>query len=207
MENKLKVEFNLDIQKYFSNYSPTSHEIPKTYESDFTIEGLFITTEGFIGVTMMNSIGFRCGYVGIPTGLISLENGLNELDCHGGVTYTGSGILDSTFQDNIGIFEAKELNKGITFFGWDYGHLGDTSDNETFLKYCPGHYTMPDFAGDSKIWTQEEVLAEIVDVSTQLQNMEWNELNINVSRLKPSKLKAGLQFSNGKIRFLSKGKK
>ncbi len=204
---KLKTEFGLKINKFFDG---KVFNLPETYKSDFTLEELFITDEGFIGVVMMNSIGFRCGYVGVPTGLLSDGTGEMEIDCHGGITHTGSGILNSTFQEFVGIFEAKKLNKFINFFGWDYGHLGDIPDNDTFLKYCPGHYVMPDFGDGSygrKMATQEDVLQEVKKVSSQINNMDWNDLNMDVSKLEPKKLKAGLRFSNGKLRFLSKGKR
>ena len=69
-------------------------------------------------------LGHRCGYVGVPKehpmyGL-DYEKYTDEIDCHGGLTY--SGFLG-------------EENKEYWYFGFDCAHFGDGIDIESLKKY------------------------------------------------------------------------
>ena len=203
MEN-LRPEFKLKTKKYFSSLEELRKEFPQTYENKFTVEDIFITEEGLIGVIIMNSIGFRCGYVGVPPGVISESDGINEIDCHGGITHSGPGILSATFKVTVTEKEAKLLNETITFFGWDYGHLYDIADHDTIEKYIPGSYKFPDFGDGKHMYTTADVRKEVQEVSTQMSKMLWNDLTLNIQKINSTELKAGLHFSAGKVRFTHK---
>jgi len=198
---KLKLEFGLELNKFFAE---KNFNLPETYSNNFTLEKLFITDEGFIGVVMMNRFGFRCGYVGIPKDLVSVDK--VDLNCHGGITYTGTGVLDEFFKKILESFEIKKLSDSINFFGWDYGHADDIPDIKTFSKYCSEDYSIPEFWDNKisrKMWTQEDVIPEVKSVSTQLNNPEFLILNQNNSKVIPKKRNTDLNFiyGNNKLCF------
>ena len=85
------------------------------------IEKDWITTAGFRAVVIMQDIGFRCGYVGIPrghalhgVGYYDVEAADGEyLDVHGGLTFAN------------GLPDYPTASDGLWWFGYDCGHYGD----------------------------------------------------------------------------------
>ena len=72
--------------------------------------------------------GYRCGYVAIDKnhpyyGLDCGDEGPNEIDCHWGLTYGGTGVH----------FCADE--EGVWWFGFDCGHYTDLTDCNTAREY------------------------------------------------------------------------
>lgn len=72
------------------------------------------------------------------------ETAYNEIECHGGITYTGK-----TFE---------EFDENENCIGWVYNHYGDC--NGSFEFHC-----------DRK-WTTEEILEEVKDVIKQVKKYE-----------------------------------
>lgn len=86
-----------------------------------------------------------CAYVDIaPIG--SIEINLDDIVCHGGVTYTDNRL-------------ATVEHEG-TFIGWDYAHCGDYNG---YLCAINGYASV-----DDKRWTTEEIVAECENVIDQI---------------------------------------
>jgi hypothetical protein len=91
----------------------------------FTVEKDWITAAGLRAVVTMGSMGFRCGYVGVPEGhplhgvgydTAQYEDAQN-IDVHGGLT----------FSDGDGKYPVES---DLWFFGYDCGHLYDRRSDE-----------------------------------------------------------------------------
>lgn len=85
-------------------------------ESDFEYNG-------YRCVTTFNSMGFRCGYVGIQKYRVSQLGKYwfdNSLSVHGGVTFSGE---DHPVED-----------PNLYFIGFDCGHYGDGYDFDEVLR-------------------------------------------------------------------------
>lgn len=93
--------------------------------SKYTIEKDWTTAAGLRAVVIMGSLGYRCGYVGVPTTHplfcvgYSLDTPAFEaaspegmLDVHGGLTYAGGG-------------GDYPVPSELWWFGYDCGHYGD----------------------------------------------------------------------------------
>lgn len=78
---------------------------------------------GYRWIVMQNSMGFRCGYVGIPVGHPWHGKGYDDIDAdvHGGLTFANPGEGDSHW------------------LGFDCAHYGDAPDPE-----LPGTKELPD---------------------------------------------------------------
>lgn len=81
--------------------------------------------KGFPCVITFNSLGFRCGYVGVDKnhplyGASENSDMGNSLSCHGGITYAG-----------------ERFNDGLWYFGFDCGHYGDGMDYDLAIKHFP----------------------------------------------------------------------
>lgn len=87
---------------------------------NFTVEKDWTTAAGLRAVVIMGTIGFRCGYVGVPQGHPLHGVGYDDvrqadgdwLDVHGGLT----------FADGYGTYPVES---NLWFFGYDCGHAGD----------------------------------------------------------------------------------
>lgn len=94
-----------------------------------------------------------CRYVETQADRIRFIN-TNEIDCHGGITYTGKEL------QSIG----ATAENGI-FIGWDYRHgfdyLGSMEDRPA-----------GSFRTFNKKWTTAEILEDVKDVINQLLNIE-----------------------------------
>lgn len=84
-----------------------------------------------------------CAYVKCDESVIDDVTAYDEIMCHGGITFIGSG------------FEGFE---GGRYIGWDYAHYGD---------YMPFMY-----AFDGKKWTTEEIFEEVKEVIKQVKKHE-----------------------------------
>lgn len=92
------------------------------------------TESGLRAVIVMNSLGFHCGYVGVPPGhpLHGVEYSQSTpvlgdspesvFDVHGGITYAGEGGGEPF------------LDAGLWWFGYDCGHCWDAAAPEHIEK-------------------------------------------------------------------------
>lgn len=123
----------------------------------FEIESEFYAA-GLHCVVIAQDMGFRCGYVAVPEGhpWYNLDcKYLEDVDVHGGVTYSGFG---------------HPIDSGEFFIGFDCAHSGDandpkilvdskiTADSERF--HLPG----------SHIWTKGEVIQETTRLAQQVRD-------------------------------------
>lgn len=76
--------------------------------------------KGFPCVVVMQAMGFRTGYVGIPKGHKLFGTDYNDIyiDCHGGLTYADNYLVDQEDED-------------VWWIGYDCGHYGDGHDVDT----------------------------------------------------------------------------
>jgi hypothetical protein len=79
-----------------------------------------------------NDMGFRCGYIAIPTDHKFYDNNFmdndEELEVHGGITFSEQHSL---VEDILG----KQCTD--KWIGFDAGHFGDIPDIDATLKYFP----------------------------------------------------------------------
>lgn len=80
-------------------------------EKDFTIDEYRCVIVG-------QSLGHRCGYVGIPKGhvLYGKDYDAIDIDVHGGLTYAGNGNYP--------------VESDLWWIGFDCAHIGDSKDFE-----------------------------------------------------------------------------
>ena len=92
-----------------------------------------------------------------PTAYIKIPNNLdiddNDIDVHGGITYTG---------DHLWINENEKLDG--KFIGWDYAHYGDYAGYEEKLP--------KELQTGGKKWTAEEIYKEVREACYQIQKMK-----------------------------------
>lgn len=90
-----------------------------------SIEQDWVTKSGLRAVVIMQPMGFRCGYVGVPPGHYLHGVGYDDvkqaygewIDVHGGLTFA-EGESDYPAESD-----------GLWWFGYDCGHLGDGTDS------------------------------------------------------------------------------
>lgn len=75
--------------------------------------------KGYPCVVLFNSLGHRCGYVGLPHGT---DVKINDINCHGGITYSSSHLVLQKDTDRFWI-------------GFDTAHCFDKSDFEKAKEY------------------------------------------------------------------------
>lgn len=121
--------------------------------------------KGFPCVILFMDIGHRCGYVGIPEASgIDVE----EIDCHGGITYGPSSYLHLQEDENI------------EWIGFDTGHYGDGRDVDKIKEYFPDkviqfqYFNMLAGFTPKTLEYCEEECRRIVD---QIIDMLGNEIN------------------------------
>lgn len=110
------------------------------------------------------SCGFRCGYVGLhkddPFYGIH-HNSIDNIDCHGGLTYSKNSLFE---QDDADIW----------WIGFDCGHSGDAYDYESIEKY---------FSDDSEIMTFMQVHKKI-DSEYPISSDTIKDLNYCIEQCK-----------------------
>lgn len=94
-----------------------------------------------------------CAYVEIPGGHklydVRNKNELDNIDCHGGITYVSK----------IGLIKPSNKNhRDGHWIGWDYAHFGD-------YTYLPANF---EIWNEGKKWTTKEIFEEVKDVIEQL---------------------------------------
>ena len=93
--------------------------------SNYVVEKVF-EHSGFLCVVAMMDMGHRCGYVGVPKPHKYYGKNYRRIadyiDCHGGLTYSGGRNYPLADRDDL------------WWFGWDYAHLYDGIDWESFEK-------------------------------------------------------------------------
>ena len=79
---------------------------------------------GYPCVVIFQTIGHRCGYVGLPKNSKYYEVGYDEIDidCHGGLTYASDRLYEQNDTD-------------IWWIGFDCAHCDDSKDYESLYKY------------------------------------------------------------------------
>ena len=97
-------------------------------------------------VLIVSYFNHPCAYVGLPSGhifeLVDYDY-VQDIDCHGGITYGG---------DHHAL--VKELQDSGWFIGWDYAHFGDWCAHSPILG--------------GKKWTTMEIINECMSVVDQL---------------------------------------
>lgn len=115
------------------------------------------TESGLRAVIVMNSLGFHCGYVGVPPGhpLHGVEYSQSTpalgdspesvFDAHGGITFAGDGK---------GEYPVKS---DLWWFGYDCGHLWDAP--------CPEHIEkmQQEYPDSPFMWERAEGVFRDVD--------------------------------------------
>lgn len=78
------------------------------------------TPKGTICLILRNELGSLCGYAAVPYGHPQHGESGEDLECHGGVTYTGRchGVICHTPLP-------EDDHDDIWWFGFDCGHAGD----------------------------------------------------------------------------------
>lgn len=100
-------------------------------------------------------------YVGIPDGHPLRGNRRliqTTISCHGGITLM-ENLRGAISRQNVP--HLAEIFGNQFVIGWDYAHYGDFSPA---LVMC----------SEGKMWTTEEIFAEVKDVIEQLKNFEIN---------------------------------
>lgn len=95
-----------------------------------------------------------CCYVEIPKGHPLYSKGYDDIDnveCHGGLTYSRSYLLDK---------------RNSWFIGWDYAHYDDYIG---CLDKLDGLLSK-----NTHKWTTQELLKEVYEVCKQLKELEQN---------------------------------
>lgn len=93
---------------------------------DYVIEKQF-EYNGFLCAVLMQKLGHRCGYVGIPKGhkLYGRKDLEKTIDVHGGITYSSWKRTDGYPIDKPNDYH---------WIGWDYAHYGDCADADDYIK-------------------------------------------------------------------------
>ena len=128
--------------------------------------------KGFPCVILFMDIGHRCGYVGIPEASgIDVE----EIDCHGGITYGPSSHLHLQEDNNI------------EWIGFDTCHYCDGRDIEKIKEYFPDRVSlltiMSSIHGGYKPKTLEfceEQCKQIVDQVIDILGVEKMNKPLNI---------------------------
>lgn len=109
----------------------------------FAVEKDWITASGLRAVVIMGSMGFRCGYVGVPEGHRLHSVGYDDarqadgdwIDVHGGLTFADGG-------------GKYPVEADLWWFGYDCGHLGDGRSEEYVADMMARYPEQPFMCGD-----------------------------------------------------------
>lgn len=100
-----------------------------------------------------------CAYVAIevPHGVDAqtyIESIASKIECHGGVTYSGSSIEPVNFR-----LPPAEKYQSVWWIGWDYAHSGDSVLGDSVL------------GRQGKLWSKREITSEIKIVAEQIEGI------------------------------------
>lgn len=139
----------------------------------FVVEKKF-EHKGLMCCVNMMDLGHRCGYVGVPIGHKFYGKNYtdidNDIDCHGGLTFSSNYENDS--------YPLDEPND-YWWFGWDYAHCGDGIDWDSFAENFNDEIVntrrkfILSFYGD-RIYSLDNVANECIKVAEQLLKIGEN---------------------------------
>ena len=130
--------------------------------------------KGFPCVVLFMDMGHRCGYVGIPE---ASGIDVDDISCHGGITYGPSSYLTLQEDDNI------------EWIGFDTAHYMDGRDTEKIREYFPNK---PIYEWESVYkdnfrtleYCEEECKQIVEQVIDMLGEEEEEDMNMNNNILK-----------------------
>ena len=98
-----------------------------------------------------------CAYIGVPSKHPCGDKNIEDLCCHGGVTFSSEG-------------DGTTWPLGFWWYGWDYSHAFDAMfyPDEVWAMMEEFH----EFHRGDRKWTVEEVLEEARGACEQLNRME-----------------------------------
>ncbi|MDY2957072.1 MAG: hypothetical protein SOR59_05650 [Lachnospiraceae bacterium] len=116
-------------------------------------------------VVALQGFGYRCGYVGIKKTDKSLKilDRINELEVHGGVTFSG-----------VGNKYPIRTSKKLIWIGFDCIHLNDTIDYNAALKFATNKEDIMFLDALRKVnkgghvWTMMEVISECCKLADEI---------------------------------------
>lgn len=126
----------------------------------FPIKKDWTTRAGLRAVIVMNSLGFHCGYVGVPPGhplhgvdYWQTSPALGDtpgsvFEAHGGITFAGNGK---------GEYPVKS---DLWWFGYDCGHAGDSPSPELIAEM------EAEYPGQPFMWSPAEGVFRDLDYCT-----------------------------------------
>lgn len=102
---------------------------------NFKIEKNWITKNGHQAVVVFNSLGFRCGYIGLAKdSLLNTElfekDIQNKIDVHGEISFCKETL------------DYPLISNGVKWIGFDCGHYDDSKDLVCAQKYFPEIYSL-----------------------------------------------------------------
>lgn len=100
-------------------------------------------------IYIINRRSHPCAYIDISKHFDSIN--INDIDCHGGITFTGKKIP-----------RIDEAHEGF-YIGWDYAHYGDFFGANPFMR--------------DKKYTTEEIFEDALNVVKQLKKLERKSLD------------------------------
>ena len=125
-------------------------------------------------VVIFQTIGHRCGYVGLPKDNKYYGVNYNEIDidCHGGLTYSSSNLYEQNDTD-------------IWWIGFDCAHCDDAKDYDSLRKYYTDERskTMIDrwealdrkYPDGSKVRDLDYVVNECKNIVEQIEKKYWED--------------------------------
>lgn len=127
----------------------------------------------YLIAVVVNDLGYRCGYVGVPKGdpLYGMQYDdeiFDSVDAHGGLNFSDTRKFVTP--------------DDIWFFGFDCGHCGDAVDKMTeegkahLNREPPSFYN---FLLEGHVWTLDEVITESESLSNQLANLSKTIIQSN----------------------------
>jgi hypothetical protein len=106
---------------------------------------------GFTCVVALGDMGFRLGYVILPTQPTSFD--ADDIEVHGGVTFSGPRTAAEWRE-----ISGRRIPTGW-LLGFDCGHAGDAAAPGTALSpFLTGH-----------VWTSSEVKAEVAHLADEVK--------------------------------------
>jgi len=167
-------------------------------EREYVIESIFITKNNRIGVVILGSMGFRCGYISIGENDLLEDYEYYEIDVHGGLTYQGKDNIDEVIKNKLTPEEFNYIKKNITYIGFDCGHYTDGNSYADLIEY--GVEVEHQFSIGGQVKTLDYVKNEIQKMDSQLK-----KTNIKVRKKLDTLIQTRLVFERGRFKF--KGKK
>lgn len=117
------------------------------------------TYKGFDYFVILRSGGYRCAYVNVKNTKYTYVDYMNlmNIDCHGGLTFSGSEV------------NGHAANDHDWWIGWDYAHYGDGYDFEAAKSKLGDTYSFyHNTSNYGHIYTAAEAEVECRNVIEQL---------------------------------------